>query len=1040
MQIAGKYIVQCGLVLLCAFPSFAQLDSMHWIPPLHTRAEPGPQYIYLSTPSVNPIEVFVSSGTGEPIIDCNGMALTSVIISNADPQVICFENIAATQLLIPRGELHRVLRDRGVLLSSSKAFYANVRVRSNNLAQAGSVTAKGSFGKGKVFRTGHLFSNNDPTGNKCHFFSIMATEDNTRVSFSDYDPAVVFENWTGPLPDIVLDKGECYLSSVYVNAATPANDNGTMGTLVTSNKDIVVNSGSWVGSPNGNIRDIGIDQIAPLHIVGKEYILVRGRGPASIESPTVVAHYDNTEVYISGQATPFAVLDGGEFVVIPESEYSGNGNMYIRTSRDVFVYQMMGGTDLPQTVGMNFIPPLSCLGQSFVNNIPFIGEIGPRLYTGGLFIVAKSNANVLINGITTGVTPSVIPGNSEYVTYLIQSGLSGHVRVESESPIQVGLFGFNGVAGYGGYFSGFEVISIDLDLEAGVCIDSIASFSINVDSLVWLKNGVVIPGENDSVLKVKEAGRYSVVGFNKDCPEMPDTSRVWEKYLSDSIFISGQTCNESEAVDTILTLKNVHGCDSIVRIVTKLLRSDSVVLYNETCLPEKAGWDTTYHTNLVGCDSVVYNFHEKMTSPTDTIFHQMCEGEVYRFAGEDRKTAGIFTEKKTNQYGCDSITTLVLELLPMMRIFLSHEICPGDSVFMAGRYFRDSGLFTIPLQSRYGCDSTIYLTVIHNPTPVPEIQGIEPYCEGDSITLSTGVYERYAWSDGSTGRQLRISGSQQVSLTVENEFGCVSTTSVLLPDPVSVNAVISKDDILCFGDRNGVINIEEIEGGIGSYRITVNKQVQTGQLFTGLDRGHYNIVIEDAIGCTYRDSVEITGPSESLWLDLGADRSVKYGESTTVRVLTNSARINQLNWFVNGSPGCAFCFEEEFTITEDVSIRVELIDENGCRVTDELLIRVIKDPRWFIPNAFTPNGDGVNDRFVIFGNDFVENVDLLEIYSRWGELIFKAEDIRINEGYRSWDGTFSGKLMNPGVFVYKATLRYKDGTREVVTGDVTLLH
>lgn len=1058
----------------------AQLDSTHWIPPMHTRAEPGPQYIYLSTPSIDSIEILVSSGTGEPIMDCNGNAFTSIFISNQSPKVICFRDVDSTQLLIPRGELHQPLRNRGVMLRSKGLFYANVRVRTNNQLQAGSLTSKGSFGKGKIFRTGHLWSNNDPSGNKCHFVSIMATEDNTRVTFNDYDPGVVFENWTGPLPQILLQRGECYLTSVYLNAAAPANDNGIMGMLVESDKDIVINCGSWDGSPNGTIRDIGIDQVTPLQIVGKEYILVRGQGPSTIEYPTIIAHFDNTEIFLSGQAVPYAVIDAGDFLVIPDSEYSPDGNLYIRGSKELYVFQMMGGTGIAQTVGMNFIPPLSCLGQNFVDNIPFIGEIGPWNYTGGLFIVARINSNVLINDLPPAVSSFPVPGNPDYVTYKIISGLSGHVKVSSELPVQVGLFGFNGAAGYGGYYSGFEVVSIDLDLTGDPCRDTLESFTINVDSILWLRNGIPVPGENGTKLKVWEEGSYQVVGFNLGCPEFPDTSRSVDIFLPDSSFINEATCEPEKAIDTTLYLKNIHGCDSIVRQVidllpsdsifllhyscepadtglvrnvlmnrhgcdsismirTELLRSDRTFRYETTCEPEKAGWDTLFLLNSLGCDSIEFINTTLLPRSQDTIIAEICPGDHFPFAGSELDSSGMYTDSSLNRFGCDSVTVLQLTVLPESRDSIEQSICSGDSLLFQGKFYRDSGRYPILLQNRFGCDSLVEMDLTVNPLPIPRITGIKPYCSGDSILIGTGQFPSFTWSTGDTSQFIQVSDSQQLRLEVTNEFGCKGEVTAAIPKPVSVSALIQKDDILCFGEITGRIDIRSIQSGIPPFQIYFEKIPVSGSSFQELPPGSYALQIVDSIGCVLDTIIKIQGPDEALWVDMGPDVELEYGQEFIANFRTNIFPVNSIQWYNGSERLCDGCLDQKIVVTEDLVIRLELTDENGCPASDLLFIKVLKDRNWFVPNAFTPNDDGINDRFTIFGNSFVESIEVLEIYSRWGELLYRSNELPLNDTRYGWDGSFQQKPINPGVFVYRAVLRYKDGNKEHIAGDVTLL-
>ena len=114
-------------------------------------------------------------------------------------------------------------------------------------------------------------------------------------------------------------------------------------------------------------------------------------------------------------------------------------------------------------------------------------------------------------------------------------------------------------------------------------------------------------------------------------------------------------------------------------------------------------------------------------------------------------------------------------------------------------------------------------------------------------------------------------------------------------------------------------------------------------------------------------------------------------------------------------------------------------NENGCTATDEVIIRVIKDRPYFVPNVFSPNNDGTNDGFTVFGGPGLELIEKLQVFSRWGELVFETNNILPNNESAGWDGKFNGELVNPGVFVYLAQLRFVDEEIVEVKGDVTVI-
>jgi gliding motility-associated-like protein len=92
----------------------------------------------------------------------------------------------------------------------------------------------------------------------------------------------------------------------------------------------------------------------------------------------------------------------------------------------------------------------------------------------------------------------------------------------------------------------------------------------------------------------------------------------------------------------------------------------------------------------------------------------------------------------------------------------------------------------------------------------------------------------------------------------------------------------------------------------------------------------------------------------------------------------------------------------------------------------------------FVPNVFSPNGDGHNDYFTIFGRFNLVNINKLNIYDRWGNQLFGKTDLTPGQESLGWDGTFQDKEMQSGVYVYVAELKYEDGVVETVTGSITL--
>ena len=274
MQKEDKSINFRILLILLLFPIIvlSQLSKTHYIPPLTSaefgNANPEEQYIYISTPSTSNI-----SYTIKPAGQTISSYLTG-IVSNTNPAER-YIGTGNSQLFAASSQTSVITSNKGYIIEAEGPIYVSFRMNAGGGAQAGALVSKGLSALGKTFRVGS-FTNENPQNNYLNFVSVMATQDNTKVTFSELTPGIIIKNYSGTTPIVVtLNKEQSY------TIATNSSDNSTsrdglIGTLIKSDKYIVVNCGSANGSfHNGGSRDYGIDQIVGLSKVGKEYIFVK---------------------------------------------------------------------------------------------------------------------------------------------------------------------------------------------------------------------------------------------------------------------------------------------------------------------------------------------------------------------------------------------------------------------------------------------------------------------------------------------------------------------------------------------------------------------------------------------------------------------------------------------------------------------------------------------------------------------------------------------------------------------------------------------
>ena len=112
--------------------------------------------------------------------------------------------------------------------------------------------------------------------------------------------------------------------------------------------------------------------------------------------------------------------------------------------------------------------------------------------------------------------------------------------------------------------------------------------------------------------------------------------------------------------------------------------------------------------------------------------------------------------------------------------------------------------------------------------------------------------------------------------------------------------------------------------------------------------------------------------------------------------------------------------------------------ENAALVNVNVRLRDI-DRIIYVPNAFTPNGDGFNDQITIFGSDLLQSVLQLDIYDRWGNLAFRKMNFEPNDDQQGWDGTGGDQYYDGGTFVYLTRVRFIDGSTKTFQGSFHLI-
>ncbi len=362
------------------------------------------------------------------------------------------------------------------------------------------------------------------------------------------------------------------------------------------------------------------------------------------------------------------------------------------------------------------------------------------------------------------------------------------------------------------------------------------------------------------------------------------------------------------------------------------------------------------------------------------------------------------------------------------------------------------------LNNDNGCQSTAQISVLEDITPPTALANVDDQfdCVTESVTLdgngsSTGPDFTYSWTgigaiDNSTSlTPIVYEPGIYTILVTDLSNGCTQMADVLAgqDDDIPSAADIQLVEPRCYGDPAS-ITIVSVTGGDGPYLYSIDGGVtfSPSNFFTALTPGTYDILIQDAKGCEYGDVV-IIEPALDMFLTVDREVILGLGDNYQIEVFTNvpTSEIDTIIWSPFIGLDCTGCLNPKVdTILHEIEYTVTLIDTSGCSITAQIMLRVDKTREIFIPNAFSPNGDGTNDKFRIFAkNDKIKQVNTFQIFDRFGEIVYEAYNYQLDDPDKGWDGILNGEKMNPAVFVYFAEIEFIDGVIILYKGDVTLM-
>jgi gliding motility-associated-like protein len=382
----------------------------------------------------------------------------------------------------------------------------------------------------------------------------------------------------------------------------------------------------------------------------------------------------------------------------------------------------------------------------------------------------------------------------------------------------------------------------------------------------------------------------------------------------------------------------------------------------------------------------------------------------------------------------------------------------ANATFRTGSQIAGTYTFAYVIDATAPCeDDMAMVEVIIENVPVADAgDGLQISCGEPEVTIggpgtSTGSEFNYTWTD-SLGNVIGSSATINVDapgiyrLDVVNTITtCTNFDSVEVTINPNTPSEIETDsmDPRCFGSNDGLITVLNVVGGTPPFVYSIDGGPFVNTLeFGTLSGGPHTITILDDAGCMLDKEVILTEPEQSP-LELGPDIFLILGDSANLNLslAVDISEIANITWSTpNGEiSGLSTTILVKPSTTTNYTVVVE--DLNGCISTDQIKVIVSREINVFVPNAFTPNGDNINDLVIITANAEIEMIKNFQIFDRWGELLYSLQNFPPNDPSIGWDGTLNGKPLNPQVFIWTAEVQFRDPLldSEIISGDITLI-
>lgn len=362
------------------------------------------------------------------------------------------------------------------------------------------------------------------------------------------------------------------------------------------------------------------------------------------------------------------------------------------------------------------------------------------------------------------------------------------------------------------------------------------------------------------------------------------------------------------------------------------------------------------------------------------------------------------------------------------------------------QYYPVAGSYTITavVTDEHGCRDSISKPISIHPVPITNAGADSLLCRGNSITLHASGATSYQWEPATGLSCFNCADpvaspfvSTQYIVTGSNAFGCSSRDTIMIPVQQPFILQVGPGDTLCLGESTRLF-------ATGADQYTWSPATGLNNPIAASPTAHpfvstlYTLIATDNVHC-FADTATIyihVYPIPTV--NAGPDQTIAIGSAVQLHA-TGSPDISWWKWSPPYQLSCVDCPDPFASPKQTTQYLLEVMNDGGCKNRDIVVIYVTcPQGTLFIPNTFSPNGDGMNDRFYPRGKE-IATIRSFVIYDRWGEIVFQKNNFAANDATAGWDGRYKGKLLSPDVYVYTCEIQCLNNEILRYKGDVTLL-